>query len=441
MKTKFTSFLILVLAAASLPAQVFTSGFETWTNPTTPTNWLGSVASHTTNLAATQSLDAKNGTYSCQVEVTGTSHRRFSSKAISVSTGDVLVIKFWAKGQGDIRTGLHNGTGYEPYNSYINVNTTTWTEYSQQVLASASSTAAELIFSVNATVAPNHLLIDDVEITLGTAVSTPIYDIQYTADVSGDSPKKGSAVTTGGIVTGYYKEGYYIQNGNGPWSGLHIADTINKPANGDSIIVTGQLDEFFGMTQIANPVAYQVVSSGNTIPSATIITTAQASEESYESVLVQLSSASAKTVANNFGEWTVNDGSGDITIQSLGFSTFSPSVGTAYDIIGICNYSFSARKVKFRKDFDVQTASGVRGLIIESKGNIIPNPTAGVFSFNSNIEYGVLEIFNMQGKTVYADETYVSGQRISLSTLESGSYFAKMYGKNKISFSSFIIAR
>lgn len=65
---------------------------------------------------------------------------------------------------------------------------------------------------------------------LGTswAAITPIRDIQYTTDATGDSPLKGQIVTISGVVTGeiyaFKNNYYYVQDANAPWSGVKVYD-------------------------------------------------------------------------------------------------------------------------------------------------------------------------------------------------------------------------
>jgi hypothetical protein len=73
---------------------------------------------------------------------------------------------------------------------------------------------------------------------------TLIYDIQYTTAPSGDSPEVGNEVTTEGIVTAIFYNGYFIEDpAGGAWSGLFVYNS-NTPALGDRVRLTGMVSEY-----------------------------------------------------------------------------------------------------------------------------------------------------------------------------------------------------
>lgn len=142
-------------------------GFEDWTGGK-PDGWFG-AETHTTGLTVAQSDIAHEGSSSCQLIVPSTTqHRRFTSKPLNVVAGQEYTVTFWVRGSGDVRTGFYSGQGsgvgdnYK-YNDYIAA-TGTWTQHTQTVTAPATSSEAELIFSVRSTTG-DHILIDDVEMT------------------------------------------------------------------------------------------------------------------------------------------------------------------------------------------------------------------------------------------------------------------------------------
>ena len=118
---------------------------------------------------------------------------------------------------------------------------------------------------------------------------TPIYDIQYTTDPSGNSPFKDQYVTTRGMVTAVLGGGKYvwIQDGSGPWKGLYIYEPTTIPNIGDQVEVYGKILEYYSLTEM-----YQgnltVLSSGNPIPPPYVLSTFDANDEQWESVLVRV---------------------------------------------------------------------------------------------------------------------------------------------------------
>src|SRR5690606_12740221 len=159
----------------------------------------------------------------------------------------------------------------------------------------------------------DNIKVDETGTTPPTALS--IYDIQYTTQVSGESPYKDSVVMTEGIVTAISSQGYFIQNGSGSWNGIFVYDQTNTVTRGDSVEITGVVDEFYDATQIENLSSFTLVSSGNSEPAPSIISTVDIADEQYEFVLVKIENGLCTGTQGN-GIWDVNDGSGVGLIQS-----------------------------------------------------------------------------------------------------------------------------
>jgi predicted extracellular nuclease len=359
MKNVFFLGLTLLVVSQMSFAQVFTSSFETWSNVNSPDAWLGSTT-HTTSLTVNQSTDAQIGTYSCQLVTSGTAHRRFSTQPIAVTAGTVYSISFFLKGAGEVRTGLANapfgGTDYQSYNSYIQASST-WTQHTQQITATLTGDA-QFIFSVINSVAPTHILIDNVVITTSIASTVPIYDIQYSIAADGASPLSGQTVTTAGVVTGTYNSGtnygYFIQDEAGAWNGIHVFQGLNAnlPAIGSEVQVTGSVVEFNGLTQLTN-VTTVVMNPSATQPDPVDITTLQLSaEEQWEGVLVRVVDATCNEQNSGFGMWRINDGSGDAKAHNL-MMNFTPVLNNDYTIIGVVNFAFDEFRICPRSLADI----------------------------------------------------------------------------------------
>jgi predicted phosphodiesterase len=151
---------------------------------------------------------------------------------------------------------------------------------------------------------------------------TSIYDIQYTTEsVDGTYPSTyaNQTVTTGGIVTvaNYNGGRYFIGSSNGgPWTGLFIYDNTNSPAVGDSILITGLVFEYNGMTEMKDLTSFEVISTNNPLPPFAHINTNQVEEEAYEGLLVQVSDCAVTETYDSYSNWSVDDGSGSCTIRS-----------------------------------------------------------------------------------------------------------------------------
>ncbi|MEN8173591.1 MAG: hypothetical protein ABFS03_12025, partial [Chloroflexota bacterium] len=188
---------------------------------------------------------------------------------------------------------------------------------------------------------------------------TSIYEIQYTTDPSGDSPYKDQdGITTEGIVTARFYNGYFIEDpAGGAWQGLFVYDT-NTPSLGDRIRLTGTVTEYYNLTQLKEITSFTVLSTGNTIPTPTILTTGEVSQEQWESVLVRVETASVTNDDLGHGEWSVNDGSGDVVIDDKGSYAYTPTNGDILNyIIGVLDYSYGAFKIQPRYDADIDLSS------------------------------------------------------------------------------------
>lgn len=181
---------------------------------------------------------------------------------------------------------------------------------------------------------------------------TSIYDIQYTNnadDGTYPSTYNGSTVTIGGIVTGvnlYNNNTFFIESSSGgAWSGIYVYDKNRSVSLGDSLIITGEIYEYWGLTEIKNITSFQKVSSGNPLPSPIQISTNDVnSDEAYESVLITVKDllVTQKTTGD---DWKVDDGTGECTISD-GFYNIvyneytTPKNDSLKSISGIINYSY-----------------------------------------------------------------------------------------------------
>lgn len=186
----------------------------------------------------------------------------------------------------------------------------------------------------------------------GTAGEVTIQEIQETTDPDGDSPLVDQEVTTFGIVTAAYDEGFWIQDGTGPWSGIFVREDNSGVAEGDSVTVTGTVQENFGLTRINNVSDITINNSGNDLPAPEVLTTGTAGVEEFESVLIQLLGVTCTDDDLGFGEWQINDGSGDYVVDDELYDA-GPQLLTGYDLTGIAYFSFGVFKMLPRDADDV----------------------------------------------------------------------------------------
>lgn len=248
-----------------------------------------------------------------------------------------------------------------------------------------------------------------------------IYDIQFTTNASGDSPELGNTVTTYGIVTGITAQNrYFIQDGAGAWNGLYVYDNTQTVAMGDSVMVTGTVDEFNGLTELTSVAAFTIINSGNTLPAATTVSTSAANSEEWEGVLVKVVGAACTDNAGGFNTWVVNDNSGDLVIDDDIYNYQSTAViGNVYEVTGIGHYGFSEFKILPRDVNDIV----VTGYQSVSKSDvdfsIYPNPANNHLVIDG--VNGEVKIFAMNGSLILSQNVN-NKSVINVSGLSTGMY-------------------
>ncbi len=210
--------------------------------------------------------------------------------------------------------------------------------------------------------------------TLLSAIS--IYDIQYTTNPGVDntypSPYADEVVTITGVVTA---TGYHATSGQkffiteptgGAWRSIFIDDTSHAVQIGDLISVTGTVKEYYGMTEIRQCSAVNVLRSNYPLPSPIILTSGQmASEEAYECCLAKIQNVICTTAPNSQNELFVDDGSGAVKVDDGFFSGAVPfpinsGVGVNYNyIMGIIDYSHGYYSLQPRTSLDIQKQAPV----------------------------------------------------------------------------------
>jgi len=262
-----------------------------------------------------------------------------------------------------------------------------------------------------------------------TAVDVSIYEIQYTTDPSGDSPYANQEITTTGIVTavgfGGFDDNFFISMPEGgEWNGVYIYMTEATVQLGDEVEVTGTVEEYYGFTEISGytyDITVNVLSSGNSIPSAAVITTAEAaSQEKYEGVLVQIEDVTVTTAPDNFGQWYVTDGSGDCQIDDGIFTYSDVQVGNSFtSITGVVDDSFEEYGINPRDINDFSTGADTTPPEINSA--LATSSTSVRVTFSEAISEGTAENISnyyIDGLNITAVALQAAGNVVELATSE-----------------------
>lgn len=240
-----------------------------------------------------------------------------------------------------------------------------------------------------------------------TGTITPITDVQGTGalsplawqvtDASGTQTNSSNDVeiSVTGIVTGAFGDNFFIQESQELRSGLYIYSSGFFPSIGDSVIVTGKVKEFYGMTELVNISALNTISTGNLLPDFHIVSTNDVSTtnptvaEDYESMLVKIYNAECTNDDLGFGMWEINDGTGPCAAHNTSIFTYTPTENVAYNVSGVLNFNFDEFKIELRFSEDVEAGTDNIAPTIAD----VTTPSNGYIavSFSENITTATIE--------------------------------------------------
>lgn len=311
-----------------------------------------------------------------------------------------------------------------------------------------------------------------------------IRDIQYTPYRNGRTPYLGAVDSVGGIITADTSalnmssisgiagtSAWYMQSTNQPWSGIWIIgpdSVMTKLRMGDSVVVTGSVQENFDVTRISVSSA-RVVSKNNPLPEPLVFTTdvfgsgvanGDFGAEPYEGMLVKFNNVTVSDVNPTFAEPTeyeVTNSTKATIVRRDGRNTYSnmPSdsaigytilkVGTKIgSLTGIIYYNNNRYKIEPRTNDDFQNVMSVRLAYHKAVPTEYalqqnyPNP----FNPTTTIHYALpvsgltqLKVYNILGQEVatLVHEVQSAGTyRVTFdaSGISSGIYFYKLTNGN-----------
>jgi 2',3'-cyclic-nucleotide 2'-phosphodiesterase (5'-nucleotidase family) len=250
-----------------------------------------------------------------------------------------------------------------------------------------------------------------------------IQEIQTPANGSSDSPYAGQNVTTGGTVTAVAGQGYYIQNGTGAFSGVFVFTGSSPSVSpGDVVNLTAPVEEEFGLTRLNldRTGASATVTGSGPVPEAIALDTGAVSQEDYEGVLVNVSEADVPTTPGEFGEWDVNDGSGQANIDDVdtgASATPEETGGTVDHVVGPVFYSFGEFKIQPKTIDDLEPPARTAPGEYNTDGNYDPNGTTISLLTYNDIQTAaakdgnfsrMIELIN-QRRAAIDDPVYVAG--------------------------------
>lgn len=324
-----------------------------------------------------------------------------------------------------------------------------------------------------------------------------IRDIQTTPYINGRTPYLGAVVTLSGIITADTSRislsplsnggtsSWYMQSTTQQWSGLWLstADTTTQRQmsalkNGDSVSVTGTVQEQFDVTRLGAITSVTKVSSGNAEPAALLRTTGSFNvgngdpgAEPYEGMLVKFNNLTVSDIAPTFSdptEFSVNDGSGAVIVRRDGRNKYSNlATDTAFGktllragdkistLTGIIYYSFNQYKIVPRTDADFGIVTDVPdgGVKVVPSSYALSQNYPNPFNPSTMIAYDIpvaghitLRVYNLLGQEVATLVNQVTAPghytvRFNAGSLASGMYFYRIQTNGFVAVKKMLVVK
>jgi len=254
------------------------------------------------------------------------------------------------------------------------------------------------------------------------ALSSYAQTIQEIQGEEDDSPLAGQEVTTTGVVTAAFGDGFFMQDGSAMWSAIYVFGFADAPLVGDEVSVTATVDEFYGLTELVSVSDVTVISSGNDLPEPIALSTNDVNQEGYECMLVTVEGECTNSDLG-FGEFELNDGSGSCRVDDLLY-LFSAQETISYSVTGPAYYSFGDFKIVPRDAEDIQIASPLFFTVMPEEWNITTTSMTIEWSTNDDantmLEWGLTPEYELFPITT---SDYITSHQVSLMGLQPGTVY------------------
>ncbi|AKU96518.1 BNR repeat domain protein [Labilithrix luteola] len=200
-----------------------------------------------------------------------------------------------------------------------------------------------------------------------TVTVTDLRDPNSANHPSSGSPVIVKDVYVTGLKTFGSPMGFFAQTGTGANSGLYVAMKAAPTVTvGNKVTVSGTYEELFNVTTISSATVTSN-DNGTTLPFAPLVVTTTAvgdngiNAEAYESMLCELDTVTVSNMnpdaPKDYDEFEITDASGGkLRVDDYLYDPLDNTypVSTAFQkIVGICNFSFTHRKIYPRSAADV----------------------------------------------------------------------------------------
>ena len=297
----------------------------------------------------------------------------------------------------------------------------------------APTESTNLVFDLTVYDAEGNESTDSITISVIASVGNlTIAEIQGEQD---SSPYEDQYVTTSGYVMAKNDNGFFIQDAAAAWSGIWVVDFGNANTSvGDEIEVSGQVKEYYDLTELdISDGSSTILSSNNILFEPIVITSAS---EQYESVLVTVSGI-CDGLPNEYGEWTLSGTTIDDYLYGSDWGDFNPIIGNEYTITGPLNYAYSLFRVNPRGDEDIQQGILNNSDLINdfSVLSAYPNPFNPTITIQfstyitQNIEVSIYDLMGQKVDVIYNDLVQTNTLKSLVwdaSDFSSGDYFISL---------------
>ena len=255
-----------------------------------------------------------------------------------------------------------------------------------------------------------------------------ISEIQYTTNISGDSPLVGQNVSVLGTVTAVIPSvGFYIQDAEDAWSGILVISTENTPNSGDKVEIYASVSENNNKTEL-NYVNGILVSIGNIVNPVSLENISIALSEEYESVLVAFSSVECVEILYSSGNWIASSSVDSILVSSELFLS-TPQLNSHYDVTGIIIPSVYQYTILPRSTADVIHTLSVENEY-EKKIQFYPNPVKNKLYISASNKIKEIEIISLLGQSIIKNAINNTNTSIQFENFAKGVYFVNCVLEN-----------
>lgn len=438
---------VLFLLVGGLYAQnlLQNPGFETWIDDTTPQYWIDDDSI----LVFQHSDTVHSGTYSAKIVLLtqNQSFADFFQEWVPVNEGQDYELSFYVFDNDPAGYARIACYWFKSDSSYItsfygnsSSNSPDW----QLVADTATAPAGAAFMKFNIRfydVSSNWdgdaiFYIDDASATEVVTAGPDTFTIQEIQGETSSSPLEGEVVVTYGIVTGVFGNNFFMEEQpGGAWHGIYVyRGSAGDPAVqvGDSIRITAEVDEYYGNTELKNVVSLDILASGVTVPGPTFLPTGDVPQEQYEGVFVKVDYALCTNPDLGYGEWEVDDGSGPVRVDDMGYS-YTPTEDYYYMVQGPLFYSYGNYKIEPRDENDVYeygpTLIGEKESSTITSVRVLRNPATSnpvlLITLSRDMDLNI-KVFDITGRTVVTKNLHnlsAGSHSLNLGTLKSGVYF------------------